>query len=45
MHWSTFCLFYWWQRNFKDAHEYRLLEPLVLQWDTRVYEETFNVNS
>ena len=25
MHWSAFCLFHWWQRNFEDAHKYRLI--------------------
>ena len=30
MHWSAFCLFHWWQKNFEDAHEYRLLRASCL---------------
>ena len=33
MHWSAFCLFHWWKRNFEDAHEYRLLSASCFRWN------------
>ena len=37
MHWSAFCLIHWWQRNFEDAHEYRLLRASCFRYFTVVF--------